>query len=829
MNKLRFLGISSAVVLFAACDPGSDAQIETETSASALCPGGTCNATPNLAQTSVPLTLDPGEKVNATVSMDNTGTGSWNTTLHRLYSVSVPANLWGTGPGTSYENVDPTIAPGQTSVHPLVLLAPSAPGTYTLAYRMRDANSPAQNFGATFSQSIVVQEQTRQYDCAPSGALPTLVTAARRTPFAFTIENTGLLSWPGNGTFRLCEIDNNFWGVAECVNLTTPVAPGGNASFTFNLDAPAAPGNYALRRMMKDTRIGGIGFFDDQPADACVNISVTVTLCGNNVVDAGEQCDDNNLVNGDGCNNACQTEALCGNGVLNAGEQCDDSNTNNGDGCDSNCQLEAPPAGRVVDLATDNSDRQLIGSFVNRSLGNVVIAQIIGSATPDVIVGESADVGTAPVRSTAGRVSIYDGDGFFGGVDSIVPADAAVTILGIDSADHMGGGASGRIQVGDVTGDGTPDLIISAPDADGASNMRTDAGEVYVLVGGTAGFTGTIDLRTPPPGLLGATFIGSSNLARARILSVGDVGGSATADLVIGVPGDDNVNGTDAGTVMVVHGGATLDDGITVDLSTAFVNARIFGPNAGEFFGNIGAIGDIFGTAALDLAVSSQNRTTLGRASAGSVWVLRGPINGNRNLVTQFDVQIIGEEANDDLGTTLAIGNVGGDGRADLIIGIRQLNDAVSDQVGGVDIWTGPLDGGSFDLGSGDFPNARIWGVELGDNTGSALAVGNYNGDGFDDIAIGASQADGLTNADGNAGELFVVFGGPLLTGQLFLNTIGSEALHVYGAGPNNSLGAHPLSTALGDVTGDGRADVCTGSYRGGPNGGGRIDCFQAP
>jgi cysteine-rich repeat protein len=823
------MGISTAVMLFAACDPGSDAQIDTDTTASALCPGGTCDAAPNLAQTAVPVTLDPGEKVQVTVAMDNTGTGTWNTTLHRLYSVSTPSTLWGTGPGTSYENVNPPIAPGQTSVHPLVILAPAAAGTYNFAYRMRDANAPAVNFGTPFTQLITVQEQTRQYDCAVAGPVPTLLTAGERTQFVFTVANSGLLPWPGNSTFRLCEMDNNTFGVAECVNLTVPTTPGMTASFTFNLDAPGAAGTYALRRMMKDARTGGIGFFDDQPADACINTNVVVTLCGNGDIDAGETCDDDNLTNGDGCSSACIVETLCGNGVINVGEQCDDSNTMNGDGCSSTCQLENPPPGRVVDLTVDNSDRQLIGSFVNRQLGNVVIANIIGSATPDVIVGENADVGTIPARSTAGRVSIYDGDGFFAGVDSVVPADAVVNILGVDTADHLGGGASGRITVGDVTGDGVNDLILSAPDADGDLNTRTDCGEIYVLVGGTAGFTGTIDLRTPPPGVLGATIIGPSALARSRILAVGNVGGSATDDLVIGIPGDDNANGTDAGAVHIIYGGGTLASGTTIDLSTFFVNARILGPTAGEFFGNIGVIGDVFGSNALDLAVSSQNRSVAGRASAGSVWIIRGAIAGTRNLAAQFDVQIIGEQANDDLGTTLAIGNVNGDARPDLIVGIRQLNNIASDQVGGVDVWTGPLDGGSFDLGSGDLPNARIWGVELGDNTGSSLAVGNYNGDGFDDIAIGASQADGPTNASPNAGEMFVVLGGGTLNGDLFLNAIGGDVLHVYGGGADNSLGAHPFGTSMVDVTGDGRADVCVGSFRGGVNFGGRIDCFQAP
>ena len=74
---------------------------------------------------------------------------------------------------------------------------------------------------------------------------------------------------------------------------------------------------------------------------------VSQPVCGNGIVEEGEQCDDGNTVNGDGCSSTCQTEVpppppVCGNGVVEAGEQCDDGNTLNGDGCSATCQLETP-------------------------------------------------------------------------------------------------------------------------------------------------------------------------------------------------------------------------------------------------------------------------------------------------------------------------------------------------------------------------------------------------------------------------------------------------------------------------------------------------------
>ena len=62
-------------------------------------------------------------------------------------------------------------------------------------------------------------------------------------------------------------------------------------------------------------------------------------ICGNNILDAGEQCDDGNTVSGDGCSQFCTIE-ICGNGILDLGEQCDDGNNVSGDGCSPNCRLE---------------------------------------------------------------------------------------------------------------------------------------------------------------------------------------------------------------------------------------------------------------------------------------------------------------------------------------------------------------------------------------------------------------------------------------------------------------------------------------------------------
>jgi cysteine-rich repeat protein len=94
----------------------------------------------------------------------------------------------------------------------------------------------------------------------------------------------------------------------------------------------------------------------------CVTKGVT---CGNALLDAGEQCDGQNLGGQDctdlgfgsgtlSCNPNCTFDAdgcaaaVCGNGQVEGGEQCDDGNAAGGDGCDAACQNEAVVCGNNV-------------------------------------------------------------------------------------------------------------------------------------------------------------------------------------------------------------------------------------------------------------------------------------------------------------------------------------------------------------------------------------------------------------------------------------------------------------------------------------------------
>ncbi len=98
----------------------------------------------------------------------------------------------------------------------------------------------------------------------------------------------------------------------------------------------------------------GIDNIPNGCTDSCLaSGSVSLpALCGNGIIETGEECEDGNIASGDGCSSSCLREGvfgegqiLCGNGILNrlpsgAGEDCDDGNRFNGDGCSSLCLNE---------------------------------------------------------------------------------------------------------------------------------------------------------------------------------------------------------------------------------------------------------------------------------------------------------------------------------------------------------------------------------------------------------------------------------------------------------------------------------------------------------
>ena len=84
---------------------------------------------------------------------------------------------------------------------------------------------------------------------------------------------------------------------------------------------------------------------NDGCAANCSFENLNTRPCGNGNLDSGEECDDGNLSPGDGCDSNCRVEVVCGNGTVDTGEECDDGNRTAGDGCDAECKTEGSVCG----------------------------------------------------------------------------------------------------------------------------------------------------------------------------------------------------------------------------------------------------------------------------------------------------------------------------------------------------------------------------------------------------------------------------------------------------------------------------------------------------
>jgi len=427
-------------------------------------------------------------------------------------------------------------------------------------------------------------------------------------------------------------------------------------------------------------------------------------------------------------------------------------------------------------------------------------------------------------------------------------ASQGFIIQGDKAADLAGWSVS---SAGDVNGDGIDDLIISARDGDDGG---VDAGEAYVVFGTASGF-GTpdgsgrqvIDL-TSLAGTEGFIIRGDAagDGAGYSVSAAGDVNGDGFDDLIVGAPGGDD-GGNAAGEAYVVFGtasgfGATDGSGRQVILLSSLAASQGFiiqgdavGDNAGF---SVSAAGDVNGDGFDDLIVGASSGDDGGNY-AGEAYVVFGTASGfgtadgsGRQVIDLTSLSaaqgfiIQGDVAIDVAGWSVSsAGDVNGDGLDDLIVGAFGGDDGGSNAgeayvVFGTASGFGATDGTGrqvIDLTSLSADQGFIiQGDAGGDNAGySVSAAGDVNGDGFEDLIVGAPLG-------GTAGETYVVFG----TASGFGTTDGTarqvidltsltatEGFIIQGDAGNDRAGVSVSSA--GDVNGDGFDDLIVGAPRG--------------
>jgi len=331
---------------------------------------------------------------------------------------------------------------------------------------------------------------------------------------------------------------------------------------------------------------------------------------------------------------------------------------------------------------------------------------------------------------------------------------------------------------GDVNGDGYADLLVGAPLFD---NGQIDEGAAFLYLGSSAGTAAS------------ASWTAESNQASAQlgasVSTAGDVNGDGYADVIVGAPLFDNGQ--------IDEGRAFTYLGSSASLATTAAWTAESDQAGARFGASVAAAGDVNGDGYGDVVVGAP---LLDGAvvDGGKAFLYVGSASGPATIpawsVSSFATSV-------QFGFSVSsAGDVNGDGYGDIIVG------AVGYDVGGVNA------GAAFVyFGSATGPSTVAnWSAQSNQATAqfgnSVASAGDVNGDGYDDVLIGAPL---YTNGQNDEGAIFLYYGS-----SSGLGPNGTPANADFVAEGNQSgsrLGVRVASA--GDLNGDGFADIVAGAY----------------